>query len=580
MIKPLSTTAHVFLVVSLLFFSSSILHSQTCLSFDGNDDKIRIPSTIGEALGSNDFTLEAYIKGLEENNVAATIISSRNSLNSGFQFFIHPVWSTSEHMMLSLRYAGTNWLLINNGDYNGSILDGQCHHVAVSKIAGQISFYIDGELIGTKNTSSTQDLNAGSPIILGNDDYSFDAFNGSINHVRIWNTGRTDQEIRDGYLSDINIDDENLLGYWEITDNNGQEIIDVAKGNNGILGNEDIVESSDPTWDSECCTPITSSDLKCLLFDGLDDRVEIPETVGVELASSDFTLEAHITGKSEENNAATILSNRNSLNTGFHFFIHQPWGGSQYHMLCFRYNGTNWLFENNGLFNGEILDGQCHHVAITRESSTLSFYIDGVLIGVRENLYVSDISSGSSILIGNDGYSNDAFNGSIDNVRIWNIARTSSEIEEAVDHDIDPESEGLLGYWTLQEGHGQTAKDLTNQYEAMLGITDEVESSDPTWGYECCGPDIVLSIDQVEEFVGHFSVFPNPSYGSINIEMGEVFISDHYTYLIYNTSGQVLVQDRLRTGEINLDRLHSGHYLIEIKRGKTTYGTAKFVHIK
>jgi hypothetical protein len=90
------------------------------------------------------------------------------------------------------------------------------------------------------------------------------------------------------------------------------------------------------------------------------------------------------------------------------------------------------MFVNNGDFDSKVFVEDCHHVAVSKEGSSISFYIDGFLVGVRENQPDININNNVPILNGNDGYYNDAFDGTINDVRIWSIGRTKSEIEEGI----------------------------------------------------------------------------------------------------------------------------------------------------
>lgn len=230
-----------------------------------------------------------------------------------------------------------------------------------------------------------------------------------------------------------------------------------------------------------------AQDQSCLNFDG-NDRAVIPVAVSQSLGTNDFTFEAQINGFEDDVFHTTILSNRTgSINNGFHFFIHSYWGGSNHKLLCIRYNGINWFFIDNGALNDKVLDGECHHVAITKAGGTMTFYVDGMIIGQRENMPINNISTNVPILIGSDGLSSSDFNGTIDNVRIWSIARSQSEIQDGISNDVDPTLGGLLGYWSMSDGSGQTITDLTNQNDAILGSSSSTDTNDPTWGAPCCG---------------------------------------------------------------------------------------------
>ncbi len=558
--------------------------SGTCLNFNGEDDFASIPAEVGESLGANDFTIEANINGLESENGTATILSNRIGANNGLHFFVHTYWSTSEHKMLSLRYNGINWLFINNGEFDGKILDGTCHHVAVTKSNGTLSFYIDGNLIGTKGGGNLPDLdlNSGARLIIGNDLTSNDAFNGTINDVRIWNIARSESEIQDGIENGVNPNENGLLGNWGMWEGSGQTIEDLTGQNDATLGNSEFEEGSDPEWGAVCCVPPPVEDGKCLSFDGESTYVTIPADVGQSLAANDFTLEAHITGLEDANGTGSILSNRTSTNSGFQFFIHPTWGGSQHKMLSLRYNSINWLLIDNGDFDAALLDGDCHHVAVTQSNGLISFYVDGSLIGTKGGGTTPNLNmdTGAPILIGNDGHSNDAFNGTIDNVRIWNVVRTESEILEGIENGVDPNEDGLLGYWGMTEGSGQVISDYTNKNDAVLGNQSEEDDNDPAWGELCCGPDVALNIEELENEFYNINIYPNPNDGIFTLDLGPSFLGNKYQYTVHDNIGRVILKNKLTSSTINLGQLISGQYWLRIFNDKEVLGITKFSLIK
>ncbi|HIC17138.1 TPA: hypothetical protein EYO77_03410 [Candidatus Poribacteria bacterium] len=50
------------------------------------------------------------------------------------------------------------------------------------------------------------------------------------------------------------------------------------------------------------------------------------------------------------------------------------------------------------------------------------------------------------------------FNGLIDEVRLWNFARTEAEIQSIMNSILTGKEEGLVGYWNFDDG---TTKDLS-----------------------------------------------------------------------------------------------------------------------
>ena len=114
--------------------------------------------------------------------------------------------------------------------------------------------------------------------------------------------------------------------------------------------------------------------------------------------------------------------------------MHNKWNGSPSKLLCLQINAVIHLFINIGSFNGSILDDKFHQVAISRNGSELSFYIDGNKIGNKPIPNNATVSLNTPLLIGKDHATNNTFNGIISQCRIWDIARTQSEI--ALNKDV------------------------------------------------------------------------------------------------------------------------------------------------
>jgi len=224
-----------------------------------------------------------------------------------------------------------------------------------------------------------------------------------------------------------------------------------------------------------------------LSFDGGNDYISADNSALNTIADGDFTFEAWINADLIGQNAhPTIFSNRPVPGTGSMFFFHNIWGGSAYKMLCVQLGGLNYFVFDNGTYDATFFDGVCHHVAITREGSLLSFYADGVFFGTRT--IATDPSAGSTVdlWIGQDDPTINTFNGNISQLRIWNVARTEAEISDNKDVCISGDTPNLLAYWELNDGSGQVVADKTGSTNGELGSIEAVDTSDPIWGVDCC----------------------------------------------------------------------------------------------
>lgn len=99
-------------------------------------------------------------------------------------------------------------------------------------------------------------------------------------------------------------------------------------------------------------------------------------------------------------------------------------------------------------------DDQWHHLAFTLKDKVISAYIDGIPQGTAA--FNSPIRLHAQALrVGRDAYSPkpDRGFGTIAEVRIWNKARTPSQIVETMHYRLDTamagETAGLVGYWPL-----------------------------------------------------------------------------------------------------------------------------------
>ena len=142
-----------------------------------------------------------------------------------------------------------------------------------------------------------------------------------------------------------------------------------------------------------------------------------------------------------------------------------------------------------GITVDESYIGKWIHVAGTYDGSTVRLFIDGVMKG--SNGFDKAIgTNGQGIYIGgstNYGWSYSV----IDEVRLWNYARTQTEIASTMNYSLNGNEPGLIGYWPLNETYQTTANGVSltatsdlSPYRndlQVLGLTqivDDVAGSD------------------------------------------------------------------------------------------------------
>ena len=121
--------------------------------------------------------------------------------------------------------------------------------------------------------------------------------------------------------------------------------------------------------------------------------------------------------------------------------------------------------------------GEWQHLAATYNGSLISVYRNGEHIDSTP--HAGDVIDVNFVLL---GIWESSFNGLIDEVRIWDIARTQAEIQANMGGILVGNEPGLVAYWNFDEGQGQIVSDVTtNQNDGRLGSTPAADDSDPMW---------------------------------------------------------------------------------------------------
>ncbi|MEM1094706.1 MAG: LamG-like jellyroll fold domain-containing protein [Bacteroidota bacterium] len=175
----------------------------------------------------------------------------------------------------------------------------------------------------------------------------------------------------------------------------------------------------------------------------------------------------------------------------------KPTGGSgRRHIVTSRADGTNgyilyltetgqlrfWIGQGGGNWTeaiGPVLPlGQWSHVAGTYDGTTARLYVNGALVAEQATHLVPN--SSRPLRIGSDtwGTPNEQWVGEIDEVRIWNTARSASALLQTLNRTLTGDEAGLAAYYRF-EGSGATVNDYASSYTGNGVNASRVASTVP-----------------------------------------------------------------------------------------------------
>jgi hypothetical protein len=144
----------------------------------------------------------------------------------------------------------------------------------------------------------------------------------------------------------------------------------------------------------------------------------------------------------------------------------------EYQVFRFADGTIRWAFTNTdpGWFSintGYVAPlNEWTNITVTYDLGLIKTYANGVLVHTYNgagnigdfNDATNEFEIGRSL--GDESY----FQGSIDDVRIWNKARTQAEIQADFNRELTGKETGLVGYWNFNSVNGNTVQDLTSNH--------------------------------------------------------------------------------------------------------------------
>jgi hypothetical protein len=421
--------------VSGLSNQQEIDHSVSVF-LDGGANQIELPNQI---LPNGSFTMQFWFKNAT--TASGNLISHENGINASL---------SGNLLTFSLGSASVK-AAIDSSQYNFYSL------VYQSGNNPQLIILENGTAINSTVLSGDLDFNSNASIYVGGNNVI-----GNIHDLRFWSKPFTQTQANVAKGKTLIGKELNLLGYWKLDEGHGNVGVDKAKSRNAIVNLDWSIKPKGTAY-----TFANNSYLSLKNVGFVKPNV-----------SEDITLSFWI--KTANAKAGTIFSNgkgndEDGLQTSDY---RNKWS------VNMKSNGNLELLSENIPYNlttVSIADDNWHHVAIVvKRGGSINTYVDALETASDSSANIGGIS-GSKILIGarlfNSGFVNESidnhFTGSLDEIRLWNTARSFEQIKRDRYFETDPFAVGLLLYVDFNKEDGNTSGPRYNH----AGINNVVGST-------------------------------------------------------------------------------------------------------
>ena len=310
--------------------------------------------------------------------------------------------------LIGVRQSNNSYIsYTTSGTYN----DGTWHHLVMTRESGSIKFYIDDNLDNTLSWNNTF-VTASNETAIGWDGYtSSSTLTGSIDQVRIFNTALSATDVTDlydeQYCFDNFFNDDSTVATYKLNNTAFDDL-----GNyNGTASN---VTYAAGKFD------------EAAVFNGSTSKIDLPVSV-----ASSSVLTVSLWFKSTTNDSpAAIFSARGSASNQVKFVISLNRNAAGDGKIGID-GASSSGFLQLGVYDGNYNDGVWHNVVASINYTTKDYfaYIDNVLRISGNNSSLSLPASYDKVSLGVN-YASQYFNGSIDQVRIFNRALTAGEVTQ------------------------------------------------------------------------------------------------------------------------------------------------------
>jgi hypothetical protein len=219
-----------------------------------------------------------------------------------------------------------------------------------------------------------------------------------------------------------------------------------------IQFNEPIDNSSLTKGNFDVRGVLNGSDVQTntsLYFDADNDYIELP--TGINLINKPFTIE--------------LMAKRGTLNTE-QCLVSQGVDANQ--NIWFGFDATNRLIFKVGNETVASTTSQTntttfsnYAISFNPTTNTALLYVNGNVVNIGAvNLFNDYMGSGKMLVGRSSTGAHRSYNGNLLELRVWNVARTTAQIQSNLTTTLNGREVGILGNWRIDEAEGNAVKEI------------------------------------------------------------------------------------------------------------------------
>lgn len=381
------------------------------------------------------------------------VLFSQGNANSSIEL------ATTSDNRLKVKVADKTIVSDKAFDYE----QGTWAHVAlVYNNEGNVSAYYNYEQL--ISAAEVGEYNGEGAYVFGASVDGSGHFAGKMHGARIWDKVMTPARLQTNSLTMLSGAESNLIAYYPMSEAKGSVLADKAHGAN--------LEMRGGEW--------ANPEGRAAAFNGKDQYLKLSSGSSCVVDSSmDYTIETWFKAD-EAQQTATIISNGRGDG--------EEMGGSL-NLFALNLEEGRLVFHNNGVrvaCDGSFADNDWHHVAVAvnRTSGRGQIYVDGKLNTYFEAADLGGIAAayihlGARVWTPADNLQQERadnfFKGEIDEVRVWNLYKSETLVENGNSNRLDGTEKGLLAYYPFE-----TYIEWQGVKELQFSLMDQKQQADPT----------------------------------------------------------------------------------------------------